>query len=376
MAVFFGTSTVTETRKNAIQAAWKKKRVPYLIGEPGTGKSEFVDALSRELTGGYNSVQVIGSQMEPMDVLGLPLLGESNGRPITENAMPWWLDEALTIMNKTGYAVVFLDELNSTQPPTQASFLTVIQSRRVGRYTIPANICLIAAGNPPDQAADGWMLAPPLSNRLFQITYEANVNDWFEGMLVAWNDEEVEEVELQARSIIVSFLRSHTDLIQAFPDTLEEASQPWPSMRSWDSLAGMLGYVSTVSERKLLATGTVGKAASKAFFLWQDNMKAPRYENVIANPESIKWDMLEPDKLHIVLDTIRQNMTIDNFEQSLNVFEVAQAMHIPVAVPASLLKPLAKKAKIIFGQAELEIPKARMAKLMQLYGREVKEALA
>ena len=43
--------------------------------------------------------------------------------------------------------VLFLDELNSAPPSTQAAAYQLVLNRRVGNYVLPENVVMIAAGN-------------------------------------------------------------------------------------------------------------------------------------------------------------------------------------------------------------------------------------
>jgi len=49
----------------------------------------------------------------------------------------------------------------------QAALLRVVLERAVGDLTLPDEVAVVAAANPPEQAADGWDLSQPtrLPNR-------------------------------------------------------------------------------------------------------------------------------------------------------------------------------------------------------------------
>ena len=49
--------------------------------------------------------------------------------------------------------------------------LRVVLERTVGDLRLPAAVRVVAAANPPDEAADGWELAPPLANRLVHLDW-------------------------------------------------------------------------------------------------------------------------------------------------------------------------------------------------------------
>ena len=143
-------------------------------------------------------------------------------------------------------------------------------------------------------------------------------------MTVAWN-KPVSEHEKLMRSYVVGFLRERTDIINACPEDAEEAGQAWPSMRSWDNAARMLGQTSDEKLGGVLVRAAVGKAAGDDFMKWMKKLILPRYEAVMADPTSINWASFRGDILHMTLATVVQNVTVDNFNSSVKVFEAAKA---------------------------------------------------
>src|SRR5207248_9254246 len=117
---------------------------------------------------------VIGSLREPSDFAGLPVVTDDGVRM----EPPAWarrLHEA-----QAGY--LFLDELSTSPPAVQAAMLGVALERRVGDLLLPRAVQVVAAANPPERAADGWDLSPPLANRFLHIAYTPAVDGWVEGM--------------------------------------------------------------------------------------------------------------------------------------------------------------------------------------------------
>jgi hypothetical protein len=58
----------------------------------------------------------------------------------------------------------------------------VLLERTVGDLTLPDEVAIVAAANPPEQAADGWDLSAPLANRLCHLTWETNPRAVAEGL--------------------------------------------------------------------------------------------------------------------------------------------------------------------------------------------------
>lgn len=321
---FVGKSETTKRLVTLIEIGFNTKNVPVLWGPPGVGKTAIIHSIVEKRK--MLMRVIIGSTMDPTDVAGLPVLRTlQDGSSVTAFALPEWFVEVrdYALEHPEG-AVIFIEEITTATPPVQAALLTFIQDRRIGKTVLPDNVLIIVAGNPPSQAADGNLLAPPTANRLVHYDYVPSNEDWFEGMTVAWN-KPVSEHEKLMRSYVVGFLRERTDIINACPEDAEEAGQAWPSMRSWDNAARMLGQTSDEKLGGVLVRAAVGKAAGDDFMKWMKKLILPRYEAVMADPTSINWASFRGDILHMTLATVVQNVTVDNFNSSVKVFEAAKA---------------------------------------------------
>lgn len=321
---YVGKSKETKQLVQFIEMGFETKNVPVLWGPPGVGKTAIIHSIVEK----RNMLMrvVIGSTMDPTDVAGLPVLKTlPNGESVTSYALPEWFVEVKQYAEEHPEgAVVFIEEITTATPPVQAALLTFIQDRRIGKTVLPDNVLIIVAGNPPSQAADGNLLAPPTANRFLHLDYVPSQQDWFEGMNAAWN-KPVGEHEKLMRSYVVGFLTENTDLINKCPEDAEEAGQAWPSMRSWDNAARMLGQTTDEKLSEIIVKSAVGKEAGGDFMQWMRELTLPRYEAVMADPTKINWASLRGDALHMTLATVVQNVTVDNFQASVKVFETAKS---------------------------------------------------
>ena len=125
-------------------------RVPVLLwGAPGTGKTSAIRAMAQTM--GLPCETVIASIREPSDFAGLPIVVGDGVR----FAPPAWARR----LAEAGHGLLFLDELSTAPPAVQAALLRVVLERVVGDLTLPDAVAVVAAANPPEQAADGWDLA-------------------------------------------------------------------------------------------------------------------------------------------------------------------------------------------------------------------------
>ena len=63
----------------------------------------------------------------------------------------------------------------------QAALLRVVLERVVGDLELPADVAVVAAANPPEQAADGWDLSAPLANRFCHLEWIADAPGFAQG---------------------------------------------------------------------------------------------------------------------------------------------------------------------------------------------------
>ena len=140
-------------------------RVPVLLwGAPGTGKTSAIRAMAEAM--GLPCETVIASIREPSDFAGLPIVAGDSVR----FAPPMWARR----LADAGHGLLFLDELSTAPPAVQAALLRVVLERAVGDLILPDQVAVVAAANPPEQAADGWDLSAPLANRLCHLTWHTD----------------------------------------------------------------------------------------------------------------------------------------------------------------------------------------------------------
>src|SRR6202453_2516197 len=139
-------SAVVEALALAVAA-----RVPVLLwGAPGTGKTSVVHALATAL--GLPAETVIASIREPSDFAGLPVVSRDDGVAHVDFAPPGWARR----LPAAGHGILFFDEISTAPPAVQAALLRVVLERTVGDLVLPAGVSVVAAANPPEQAASGW----------------------------------------------------------------------------------------------------------------------------------------------------------------------------------------------------------------------------
>jgi ATPase family associated with various cellular activities (AAA) len=287
-------------------------RVPVLLwGAPGTGKTSAIRAMAA--AAGLPCETVIASIREPSDFAGLPVVVGQGVR----FAPPAWAQR----LAAAGRGLLFLDELSTAPPAVQAALLRVVLERVVGDLDLPAEVAVVAAANPPEQAADGWDLSAPLANRLCHLTWEINPRVVADGLAGGWAPPRVPELtgnweaaEIMARGLVAAFLRVRPVLACAPPTDPATAGRGWPSPRTWEMTARLWAAADAAGAggetRSALVRGCVGDGAGAEFLTWLAEMDLPDPEAALADPASFVLPE-RADRAYAALAAVTAAVTAD-----------------------------------------------------------------
>jgi hypothetical protein len=157
--------------KRAIRKCIKIQRPVFMWGPPGIGKSDIVKQLGDEQ--GRDVIDVRLSLWEPTDIKGIPYYNSDAG------TMTWAPPSELPT-DPESTAILFLDELNSAAPATQAAAYQLILNRRVGTYKLPKGVAIVAAGNRETDKGVTYRMPAPLANRFLHLELRTDFEDWQE----------------------------------------------------------------------------------------------------------------------------------------------------------------------------------------------------
>ena len=297
------------------------------IGGPGIGKTSGIVSLAKQLDMPYEIV--IASLREPADFAGLPVV--DNGGVYL--APPSWAKR----LHAAGRGLLFLDEISTAAPAVQAALLRVILDRVVGDLPLPKEVCIVAAMNPADQAAGGWDLSPPLSNRFCHIPWGLNTGEWVDGMMQGFPEISFPKLpgdwqtkERESRLLVASFVQHKQTILYNCPENDSDAGKPWPSPRSW-TMAAKLSAACKASnagqEVELpLLSGCVGDGAALEYVNWRDTLDLPDPEMLLANPDKFVVPN-RGDKAYTILASVASaavnNMTKPRFLAAWVIFKRA-----------------------------------------------------
>lgn len=242
------TVTAQQARK-AILVAFKSKRPIFLWGPPGIGKSDVVQEITNELGG--HMIDLRMAQMEPTDIRGIPYFNKDNGK--MDWAPPIDLpDEELA--SQYPVVVLFLDEMNSAAPSVQAAGYQLILNRRVGKYKLPDNVVIVAAGNRESDKGVTYRMPMPLANRFLHVEMRSDFNTW-----QTW------AVTHNVHQDVVSYLSFAKNDLYNFDS--KSSSRAFPTPRSWVFVSELLSQEHDTDNDTLftLVAGAVGEGLAAKF---------------------------------------------------------------------------------------------------------------
>jgi len=240
------TVTALQAKKSLLKA-FKVQRPLFLWGPPGIGKSELVEGIANELNGLMIDLRL--GQMEPTDIRGIPFYNKDIGK--MDWAPPVELPDEETA-SQYPIVVLFLDELNSAAPSVQSAAYQLILNRRIGKYKLPDNVVMVAAGNRESDKGVTYRMPTPLANRFIHQEMKVDFASWQE-----W------AVNNRIHKDVVGYLSFAKQDLYDFD--AKSASRAFATPRSWTFVSQLLDDASDDDTTMNLIAGTVGEGLAVKF---------------------------------------------------------------------------------------------------------------
>jgi len=324
------TRTVSPNRaKKSITRAFKKKRPIFLWGPPGIGKSDIVHQIGHSMSA--YTIDVRLSLWEPTDIKGIPYYAAN------DNSMQWAAPAELPTMalaKKHKWIILFLDEMNSAAPAVQAAAYQLILNRKVGQYTLPDNVLIVAAGNREADKGVTYRMPAPLANRFVHLELAVDFDDWFQ-----W------AVDNSQHKDVVGYLQfSKKDLYDFDP---RSPSRSFATPRSWSFVSELLDDEDDEETLTDLVSGSVGEGLAVKFMAHRKvasempnpsdilsgkvkELKATEISAMYSLTVSLCYELKEAhDKNSSKFDDMVNNFlrfAMDNFETELVVMGIKLAL--------------------------------------------------
>lgn len=287
---------------------------------PGMCKTSSIEYVAEQL--GYHCETIVLSQCDPADIGGIPTI--HNGETIY--AKPDWLAR----LEKSEKSILFFDELTTARPSVQAPALTLIQSRKIHNFELPKNTIIIAASNPPEVAADGSDLEPPMANRFCHMDWKMDLEEWTKKLLSNFKTNGFFELPenwkqniQEQRGYVASFLNARPSLANNMPQERTNQGKAWPSFRTWTNVATVSAAAQSVGVDDVeFICGCVGAGAGLEYINWRNALDLPDPESILKNPSKFKVPNRDDVSMAIissVIAAIQKNKTKDRWHSGWDV---------------------------------------------------------
>ena len=241
---------------------------PFIMGEPGIGKSSFVRALCQEK--GWHFFEVLCNQLaDRSDLTGCRSV--STKETVNNKTEEVWkqiffphkdVQDAITAAKNypNDIVILFLDEINRTSADITSAILSFTTARKVGSYVFPDNLRFITAGNDAGNITSldlaslsrfAKFKVIPTAQTYMEI--ESNLNPYIKNVLTA----HPELIFCTENAIVTSTSEdengeSVTNTFETFDDEAEGFSQ----ITTPRTISGLNAFLNGCNQKEL--TGFVG----------------------------------------------------------------------------------------------------------------------
>jgi hypothetical protein len=293
--------TVTsEQARRAVQVAFKSKRPLFIWGPPGIGKSEMIAELASDMGGLMIDLRM--AQMEPTDLRGIPFFNKDNGK--MDWAPPIDLPDEETA-SQYPIVVLFLDEMNSAPPSVQAAGYQLILNRRVGKYRLPDNVVIVAAGNRESDKGVTYRMPMPLANRFLHIEMRSDFASW-----QTW------AVTHNIHKDVVAYLSFAKQDMYDFDS--KSSSRAFATPRSWVFVSQLLDQEHDMDNDTLftLVAGAVGEGLATKFMAYRKIAGRLPEPSAILNGTVTELDVKEMSAMYSLTISLCYELR-DTFDKKL-----------------------------------------------------------
>ena len=210
----------------------------FLHGKPGCGKSDRVKQLDPDF------IELNLSHLDPELLDGLA--GEKDGKAV--HIRPPWLEEleAKCQEEPDKIHILFLEELtNASQMMQSKAYGIALDKKVAGRWKLPENVRVVAAGNELEDSLVANEIAEPLYDRFAHVNIETSAANWLEWAATPENFYERLDYKKQDESkqkihpAIYAYIEYKGDEVLRTPYNREKP-EPHADPRRWKMASDML----------------------------------------------------------------------------------------------------------------------------------------
>jgi hypothetical protein len=227
--------TPTQAKAFVINAL-KIRKIPYIAGTSGIGKSDLAEQVAEEFN--LKLLDIRLSQKLPEDLTGLPAKNEIIGKaeyipfdtfPMEGDPIPEGYDGWL----------VFLDELSSASDEVWSAIYSLLLGHAVGGHKLHGKALIMAAGNRASDSALARELPDTLITRMLIAHMKASVPCW-----LIWAAKPINNIHISVKEFIEKFPDMLMSLI---PSSQREELESYGNPRGWETIS-MLAHLHDKTE--------------------------------------------------------------------------------------------------------------------------------
>ena len=230
----FDYSSVSE--EDIIKGCIKSNIAVFLHGASGDGKSSRVKELDPDLEIVYLR------NASPDSLNGKSVYNPSTGQML--DIEPTWYKNLVKkcVSEPDKLHILFFDELTNALPSIQGMAFNIILDKEVnGKFRLPDNARIVAAGNDLDDSLAANKLAEPLFNRFAHVYIKTNINNWLNWAITTNNsyerlDYESINIKFKIHPSIYSYVASNSNVLR----TPFNGKTPNADPRKWEMASHLL----------------------------------------------------------------------------------------------------------------------------------------
>ena len=313
---------------NVLKYWIKQQRPVFIWGPPGIGKSEVVAQTAVALN--YELQDVRLNLLDPVDIRGLPVPNHEHKQMIwyTPDFLPSMLIDGKPNMTE---GILFLDDFNSADRSVQAAGYQLILNRRIGKYILPVNWTIVAAGNRDSDRAITYAMPSALSSRFVHLDFDVHLDDFCK-----------HAIKNNIQPELIAFLRFRTNLLHNFEPKLNARAFPCP--RTWVFVNQLIGSKLAPEEEFEAMAGIVGEGAAGEFSAFlRLNKDLPTIDQILLDPDQTpipKTD--QPSTIYAITSTLSHYASKENFDRIMRY-----ANRLPVEFQVLFVRDSSHKCEAI-----------------------------
>lgn len=275
-----------ETAEKFAKATISAKRVPYVAGSPGCGKSKMFESIAKQAN--LKMIDIRLAQEDPTTINGFPSLEGGRSKylppelfPLQGDALPVERDEKGNVTHRYAGWLVFFDELPSAPRSVQAAAYKIILDRLIGNTPLHDRCYLAAAGNLMTDGAIVNEIGTALRSRMVHIHVESTPDDYIE----------LAATKLKLDTRIISYLAYKKQNVNNFKQFQAGSSdETFACERTWEFASDILKQVAPNQNAPIgdewtnLLAGTVGSCAIEFVTFTHAFKDLPSFDEIIKNP--------------------------------------------------------------------------------------------